>query len=282
MIDFELDRYNNHKESLVRITKKSYDMDFMLNEVDIDFANKITGELENEKTNQFLKAISYRIESILFHYNLLYNINPDIVEQIEDYNNPFTQEEISIRQNCLFDSIVFHTASLFDYFSCFIWHIIENKETANKCLWTSLSKSARNHQNLTNSKLGELIDLYDREWICKLFDYRAELIHYKDDWANEIFDSEKQLIVVLSPISILKYFKFHKKVELQNKVLTINQISLWLVETSFDICIKITEGIKEYIDLNRVRNDDVISFRNSNNPDDFNEIIDKLKNKNNT
>jgi len=281
MIDFELNRYNNHKESLVRITKKSYDMDFMLNEVDIDFASKITGKFGNEKTNQFLKAISYRIESILFHYNLLYNINPDMVEHIEDYNNPFTKEEISIRQNCLFDSIVFHTASLFDYFSCFIWYIIENKETANKCLWTSLSKSARNHQNLKNSKLGELIDSYDRAWICKLFDYRAELIHYKDDWANEIFDSEKQLIVVLSPISILKYFKFHKKVELQNKVLTINQISLWIIETSFDICIKITEEIKEYINLNRIRNDDVISFRNPSNPVDFKEIIDKFKNKNN-
>lgn len=264
MLDFQFDKYNDHKESLVRITKKSNDIDFLLNEVDIDFANKITGELENGRINQFIKAISYRMESVLFHYKLLYNINPEIVEQIDGYKNPFTRDEIPIRQNCLFDSLVFHTASLFDYFSCFIWYIIENKANANKCLWTKLSNLARNNEIIKNSTIGKLIDDFDREWVRKMFDYRAELIHYRDDWANEILDNEKQLIVVLSPKRILEYFKFHKKVELQNQILTINQTSLWLIETSFDICSKIIEGIKEHIELNRKRNNDVISFRDFN------------------
>jgi len=44
MIDLDLDRYENHKEALVKIHKESYELDFVLNELDIDYANKITGE----------------------------------------------------------------------------------------------------------------------------------------------------------------------------------------------------------------------------------------------
>mgnify|MGYP000426323054 CR=1 FL=1 len=52
MIDFIFNKYENHKESLIKIHKESYDLDFLLNEVDIEYANKITGELGNEITNQ--------------------------------------------------------------------------------------------------------------------------------------------------------------------------------------------------------------------------------------
>ena len=241
MIDFNLDKYKNQKDSLIRIHKESYDFDFLLNQIDIDYANKITGNLENETTNQFLKAISYRMESILFHYNLLYNINPT------EYESSFPEHEISIRQNCLFDSIIFHTASLFDYFSCLIWYIIGESN-------------------------------YDREWVTKLFDYRAELIHYKDDWANETYIIDNKQLIVHSPDKILKYFKIHKKTEIKDKVITIEQISLWLIENSINICKEFANALKIFIEDNKKRESDVIQFLDTNAPEIMQEIIKKIKN----
>lgn len=271
MIEFILNKYDNHKESLTEINKNSYELDFILNEVDIDYANKITGNLENETTNQFLKAISYRMESILFHYNLLYNINP------KEYESSFPEHEISIRQNCLFDSIIFHTASLFDYFSCLIWYIIgENK--IEKKLWNSLAKSTRHDNQIKNSKIGNLVDLYDREWVTKLFDYRAELIHYKDDWANETYTIDNKQLIVHSPDKILKYFKIHKKTDIQEKVITIEQISLWVIENSINTCKEFANALKIFIQDNKKRESDVIQFLDTNDPEVMKEIIKKMKN----
>ena len=270
MIDLNLNRYENHEEALIKILKESYELDYILNEVDINYANKITGELENEITNQFLKAISYRMESILFHYNLLYNINP------KEYDSSFPQDEISIRQNCLFDSIIFHTASLFDYFSSFIWYIIGDN-TSEKKLWNSLAKTVRGNNEIKKSKIGFLIDSFDREWICRLFDYRAELIHYKDDWASETYTIDKRKLVIHSPEKILKFFRIHKKNEIQNTIVTIEQISLWVIENSIIICIELADALNIYINDNRKRNSDVIQIRDFNDPEVMNEIIDKIK-----
>jgi hypothetical protein len=271
MIDFNLDKYKNHKESLIRIHKDSYDFDFLLNQIDIDYANKITGQLGNETTNQFLKAISYRMKSVLFHYNLLYNINP------QECKSSFPEEEISIRQNCLFDSIIFNTASLFDYYSCFIWYIIGASKIEKK-LWNSLAKWTRNDNQIKKSKIGTLVDFYHREWIAKLFDYRAELIHYKDDWANETYTVDNKKLIVHSPAKILKYFKIHKKTANQDKVITIEQISLWVIENSLNICKEFANALKIFIQDNKKRESDVIQFMDTNDPEIMKEIIKKMKN----
>ena len=271
MIEFSPNRYNNLNESFIEIQKSSNEFDILLNKVDIDFANKITGELKNETTNQLLKSISYRMESILFHYHLLYNINP------KDDETVFPEDEISIRQNCLFDSIIFHTASLFDYFSCLIWYII-GSDYREKKLWQSLAKSARHDIQIKNSEIGILIDKYNREWITKLFDYRAELIHYKDDWANETSTIDNHKLIVHSPDKILRYFKIHKKLGIQNKVITIEQISLWMIENSINICNEFANALKTFIQENRKMETDTIHFADINDPNVIDIIIKDLKN----
>ncbi len=211
------------------------------------------------------------MESILFHYNLLYNINP------QDYKTPFPAYEISIRQNCLFDSIIFHTASLFDYFSCFIWYIIGNEKSEKK-LWNSLVKSVRHDNKIEKSQIGALIDSFDREWICKLFDYRAELIHYKDDWANETYTIENRKLVIHSPKKILKFFKIQKKIDIQNTIVTIEQISLWVIESSIAICIELANSLTTFIQTNKKRETDVIQIRDIHDPEVMLEIRNKMKN----
>src|ERR1035437_7617580 len=106
-----------------------------MNGLGLDYINKISGQFISPKNDTFFKlrnSIQYRIGAVLLHLTLLLDIQQRFQERID--KDPFNQEQ-SIKwmilgrdqQYSIFDSIVFHIISLFDYLGNLIDYLFGGK-----------------------------------------------------------------------------------------------------------------------------------------------------------
>ena len=129
--------------------------------------------------------VIYRFFSSLFHFQLLLRQHYFIEQKFKDIiqktpekilnpvypKNPnfeYAEKEIS----AIFDSIVFHLSSIYDYISI-ILNFICSKDKDQTPKWTQISKAARDSKNaLSKKKISKIIDVVDRDFVIKLYDYR--------------------------------------------------------------------------------------------------------------
>lgn len=239
---FESSKYKNHQEALDRVEKYNEELRGCLIRLSLDYTNKISGEMSNDDFYQLRESVFLRLESVLFHYDILASINISGEKLIlgEDYPNHDTHI-IALHQDFLFDSIIFNVLSLFDYTSCLIKFLIENNKQKKKLLWAQLAKTARGNDNFKNTTLANAIDRIDRGWVNRLSDYRAELIHYKDDssgWKYSCSPMKNEIVKhVYAPINLKNHFKELKNCGIDE--LNINATTLWIVENSYSTQLKI-------------------------------------------
>jgi hypothetical protein len=80
--------------------------------------------------------------------------------------------------NYLFDDFVFNLISLYDYFGSFLYVSFVDPQKPKK-MWSRLANAAGNKNNeFSNCLLAKEIFQHHREWVIKLNQYRAEVIHY--------------------------------------------------------------------------------------------------------
>jgi len=225
----------------------------------IDYINKIKGELKNEQFNLIRDSIILRIRSVLFHYQLLNSINNPNQKIFTESFKTHELESYSIRQKFLFDSIIFNLISIFDYQSCLITYIRETNKDKWKKTWSSLENYTRDNSVFKKTSLGKKIIKVNNDWVSKLSDYRAELIHYQAEGLGSsakysLMDNTLD-ILVLAPLSLKKHFKQLKSIK-EKKDYNINAISLWLIKTCLEITLDIQEDIRIFIDENRKLTDE--------------------------
>jgi len=181
----------------------------------------------------------------LYKKNLSY-INPNTFP----LGNPFfetTETELS----SIFDSIIFHLSSVFDYLShaiCYIY--FTNKEET--LYWTKLSKKVRGD---LKGKFNFCIthDEIDRRFVGHLYDYRSRLLHHKRD--NHSFVSQMKLhdlsfkLKISCSDTVLKHFSLVSEDNTENKTITLTYLSSWLIKRSFIEIENILDAIK--IDLEK-------------------------------
>lgn len=254
MNKFDKAKYSNHASSVLRLEEKRKSLQNLLVKLVFDYANKISGTDANDDFVELRNSITLRLESILYHYELLASINISGEEIVTSkLISPLITKQIALKQDFLFDSIVFNTLSLFDYTSCLTKFLIENNKQRKKLLWTQLVRTARGTDNFKETSLAKLINELDRNWVFKLGEYRAELIHYNDDFVSDslkYYTKEcKYIISISAPLSLKKYFKEFRQVE--NEKASINEVSLWIIENSIECVISLTKELMNYFDIIR-------------------------------
>ncbi|TNE69100.1 hypothetical protein EP331_14675, partial [bacterium] len=156
----------------------------------MDYKHYIDSSIRDNKIYTLRDNINYRLYSAKFHLEILFNHIRNIEKNIEEqtiikipnqapiigYVPIYTQQITS-----LFDSYVYHTVSVFDYIGT-LANYISGQKRNNTLMWTQLAKSVRDKKNnFSQTRFSSTIDKVDREFVGKLYDHRALLIHRKAD-----------------------------------------------------------------------------------------------------
>jgi hypothetical protein len=147
----------------------------------------------HEKLLELKENIVYRFFSAIYHLQLMLQQHPLIAKRFTDHfiKNPRSFEKHAPKHreysyaerqiSALFDSVIYHLSSIYDYMSIFINFIcIKDRDKTPK--WTQMCQIARQSpQILRNEKMAEVILVLAQDLVSKLYKYRSRLIHEKAD-----------------------------------------------------------------------------------------------------
>jgi hypothetical protein len=221
--------------------------------------NKITGDMFDDKYCLLRDSILYRANSLLFHFNLLLNIQKMHIDNLKKTKFNSSDRSLLIldsrdQQIFLFDSIIFHSISLFDYWGNLVDYVCSSKKQMN-LKWNGVIRSIRDKANtMFQSPVSEIILSLNNEFVGLLNEHRSDLIHNKTDLgaAQSSFNlmSAESNFIVFAPKKFVKRFSHLKHLSKSNE-LTLNYVSFWLIEQTFDSLDKILKKLFEHIEINR-------------------------------
>lgn len=239
----------------------------------MDYKHHIDRSFKEDKIYLLRDNILYRLFSARFHIELLLGHTANVEKQIEQgtkfqssnsapiilYNDIFRQQITS-----LFDSFIYHTVSVFDYLGT-ITNYISNNKKGNTLMWTQLAKSVRDKTNpLSGKRFSKSVDQINREFVCKLYDYRAELIHRKADIGgykvvHSLGYHEKVISTFFAGKSLIQYFPSLKRLSGDNDM-TVIYVAFWILREA--IC-KITDilfALKDEMEYNSNGKEPIMFF----------------------
>ena len=204
---------------------------------------------KNSGENIFIKndSIHYRLFSLVHQYFLFLNqlnssevflqeMNKEHPGKVMNFilDNPYF-DKVELEVSSVFDSIIFHLMSVFDYLSHLIHYItITNKSNTKD--WSSLMKSVNGSNNeFSNLEINNTILKINKELVTNLFKYRSALIHDKRDKHTFSINHNSQTtlnIQILSSKFSLKSFSLIRESVTEEQI-TIAFLSSWLIKQSF-------------------------------------------------
>lgn len=222
----------------------------------LDSSNSYTGGIYDLREN-----VSYRLFSAQMHYLLLLKQHLKFENEMDkfmiedpqkvlgDYypQNPlfrFAAREV----NSLFDSLVFHLASVYDYFAAAINYACKKKVT-NITYWNKLAKSCRDKNN-SYSKLGISKAIIDEtlNFIDPLYNYRSRVIHEKSEMldvkVSVAFKTGKTSSKFFIAKSLISHFSYLREENKESNI-TIIYAADWLISQSLNSISRILVAFKK-------------------------------------
>ena len=194
------------KEQIIYIDKPQESLDEIQNLIKIVYegfmalamdygyhVNNVFGKSKDGKHEiyELRDNINYRIKSANLHFYLLLLRKHEIEHGFENMlkenptvfngfimGNPHF-EMASDEIMALYDSIIFHLSSCFDYLAM-LTQFIFGQNPESKLQWITLVKHCHNKQSeFSKRKFVDNVKTVDSDFVSKFNDYRAELIHRK-------------------------------------------------------------------------------------------------------
>jgi|GEM_PF-3298710 len=261
-------------DSIGRIHRLGLSVDMFRNSLihlGLQYINNITGSFKNDDYNDLRETILYRLSGVIFHLNLLSNIQRHHLETIKKVRHN-SLEYTNILMNSrdeqiqIFDSIIFHACSLFDYLGNLIGFIcVPGKDWLN---WDGVIKSSRDDSNdLSKSPVAGVVKQLDDNLVHQLYKHRSDIIHDKVDLGGAESSisptPNESTLIVYSPKRIIKRFHQLREQSRQNE-LTLKYVAFWICDKTLDAIHKIIPPLLEHISNQRKTppGSDLIIFRN--------------------
>lgn len=223
----------------------------------LDYKHYIDNTLVNERIIELRDNVIYRLFSSRFHIQLLLQqqieIKDKCVKMLNDgkwelikgigpvhpLHDHFKKEVSSI-----FDSLLYHIVSSFDFTSSLINYIYTSKDDKhNNYKWTSLVRKARSEDNnLFPDTIKQAIIEHDNQFVNKLYGYRSQIIHEKGDLNefeyNILFDvsGNKKSTLKTGFVATKKFIKNFSELKKLTQIndLSTTYVSFWLLNTTID------------------------------------------------
>lgn len=183
------------------------------------------------------------------YLQILYTKNPHYaVPGTFPFKNPFL-DKIETELSSIFDSIIFHLSSVFDYLSHAICYMYFTQKQ-NTLYWTKLSKKVRGDFK-DKFFFCDVLDKIDRRFVGHLYDYRSRLLHNKRDqhkmagvtnFSNSGIEVNVQ---ILCSEASLKHFSLVTQNAEENKKITLAYLSSWLIRQTFIEIENLLDAIRE-------------------------------------
>lgn len=261
---FDKLKYSEHEKAINEIDRLFHLMENKFILLGMEYANKISGELDNKQFYLFRNSVLRRLGAALFHYDLLAKINVSGSPiSFDGRDAPPDAFYVTVSVSYLFDSIIFHIASAFDYYAGLVKYISYGNYGKWKTTWGDVVKQIDRVPTLSASKLGNEILNVNKEFVKDLIAYRGGLIHNNIEspqfaQRTKIFSSQS-IVNIFPPLRFIRMFESHLS---GNKDSTLNEISLWLLDSSICSLLKLQEATSLYFDVNRRTRpgDEIVTF----------------------
>ncbi|MDF3026915.1 MAG: hypothetical protein K0S23_1222 [Fluviicola sp.] len=180
-----------------------------------------------------------------------YMENPNSLYEVVPGRNPYLIK-VETELSSIFDSIVFHLSSVFDYLShsvCYMY--FTNKEKT--VYWTKLAKTVRGEFK-DKFDFSLALDEMDRRFVGRLYDYRSRLLHNtRDKHRFDVYvqnnDSSVRLKIASSD-SVMKHFTLAKENIVEGQEITLTYLASWLLRRTFIEIEHLLDAIKIDIQKN--------------------------------
>lgn len=249
------------KLEMKNVLKDFQSIDNNMIAIGMDYKYYLDSCFNDKKIYEFRDNILYRLKATRLHINILVNLLNSLDQELTDiYSKENGQISMQIyfenRKSdisSLFDSVIFHIISAFDYVSNLVGFLcIKNQK---KIKWTQFAKSVRDQKNeLSQTNFSELVDNLDRTFIGRLYDHRSYLIHIGNDNGKSSLSIElmkgKVETKIIASSTFNKNFSELRELGKDND-LSISYILFWLINKTTESIIDIQFGLKEYMEKNK-------------------------------
>lgn len=231
-----------------------------------------------EFQNLLLKSsndIFYRINSVNFHIRLLLDYSeakPKSGHELIDIAKPANLDEPILNNShvkkifnfstqeasSLFDSVIYHITTLFDYMGSMInliYNLTGTKEESLK--WSSLNRTSRDsNKKFHNLNAGKIVRDLNNDFVEPLYKHRSTLIHNRSDICSismTLRNQEPSLIFrFMSTPLLCKSFYPLRKLNIGND-LTLRYSVFWIINRTFDAINEILFSIKKDLDEDELK-----------------------------
>ena len=231
----------------------------------LDYKQHIDTSFEEKNIYILRDSIQFRLASANFHLELLFNHLSFVEKRAkEELGMGLSTNSFRWQVTSLFDSFVYHTVSVFDYLGSLV-NYIGGKKKDSPLMWTRLAKSVRDKENnLSRTNFSKVIDQIDKEFVCKLYDYRSSLIHRKADIIG--YQStytpgghEEVVINFYAGKQLTRSFADLKNLT-EKYDLTVSYVAFWVLNGTIDKITDILFSLKKEIESKSKGEEPTLSF----------------------
>jgi len=258
MLDKKIIEVENFEFEIESLTRLSRPIQSNFQAIVLDYINKISGKMGESPITATRSDILFRIRSILYFVKLIWNEEKSLLRFINE-NSDMHQiqrmnlsDDLVINQKAIFDSVLYHLGSLYDYYANMVGNIYYGKYGLK---WNSLVKSA---YDKSNSKIGDLqtalIIESHKGFVDALFSHRSYLIHknmshpgfkYTHNLGQDLYS-----IKVITPERFVNEFK-QLKTEIGTTQISLKASLIWILKYGFTNLNKLLYGMKD--EMERLR-----------------------------
>ena len=250
---------DNIKNELGSVINDFHKIDQRMIAIGLDYNQYFRKSISNKTIYSLRDNIIYRLNATKLHIEILTNLLDaldgeltSMYEQKDGGRNVhlhFSDRKTDI--SALFDSVIFHIISAFDYVSILVSYVCIHND--KKLKWTNLAKSSRDEKNpFSKLSAGKLINTLDREFIGRLYDHRSYLIHIGQEnrstgYSIDLLKGEVKAKIISSN----QFNKNFSKLRNEEQDFSITYILFWLLNETTASILKIQFSIKEYMEQNK-------------------------------
>jgi hypothetical protein len=230
----------------------------------MDYKYYIDSTITDHEIYKLRDNVIYKLSSAKFHFQLLLEYHDRIEFQL---NEIYKKDPKIIFQNgkefvilqhraireiySIFDSMIYHLCSIFDYLFRLI-NFVHGKEIANNPKW-NLFQTSKNLKNFMfcSKEMVEKLQIFDQNFIYPLIKHRSYLIHTENDigeFTLTINSSDKNFDPKFMSTELFKSHFPEIIKENGNTEMTIKYSALWLIDKTIinatEILFELSDDIK--------------------------------------
>ncbi len=235
--------------------------------VALDYNYFIDPRLENKQIFQLRDNVIFRLRSSIFlfqtlyehhkkvehRFNLLYAEN--LTEFMQSGFEMQSLQSISTREiYTLFDSMMYHLCSIFDYVFRLI-NFAHGKTILDKPLWNKFRDKKNVRQQIyCSAELIPILQKHDDDFVYPLIRHRSSLIHTENDTgefklSGTIGSGKFDAIFEATSLFKQNFPEISKNMEDSNY--TINYASNWLIDKTIEVVTDILFELKDDLERNK-------------------------------